>query len=269
MTLQVSFVGIDLAGDTGRTGVAIITHQDGKLRYHFPRENWKGSAGLQAMSELICQSVQAAVDQPFSYSIATLKLLRDDGCASGDLAVADYATRLTDQRMRGLLNELGLSQNYVMSPNRCNNIWRALALARQCGLSRADVCRCKSKIVETHPRVAWAVALSEQNPNDLPRLVVGYKGTNNQDDEMVVRSEMLDAFERASGVQAESNSDRQTAIQSADEIEALICAYVAMKHNLSESIRSGFESGESPELEYEGSAILPDGPWPVQEKGDG
>ncbi|WP_339683111.1 DUF429 domain-containing protein [Gimesia maris] len=268
MTESKTFVGIDLAGDTGRTGVAIITQKVNGLRYHIPRESWKGSAGIQRMSALIRQANQTAVDQPFSYSMATMKLLQSEQNASGDCAVADYATRRTDRRMREILKDLGLRPEYVMSPNRCHNVWRALALSRQSGLSRIEVCRCQSKIIETHPRVAWAITLSGYDRNELARFVSGYKGINNQDDEMVVRREMLAIFTQETGIQLQNDQDRQSAIDSADDFEALICAYVALCHTLSKTIRSGFEEGERDELDYEGSAVLPASPWIVEGRSD-
>ncbi|MCA9067329.1 MAG: DUF429 domain-containing protein, partial [Planctomycetaceae bacterium] len=132
-------------------------------------------------------------------------------------------------------------------------------------LTRMDVCRCNQAIIETHPRVAWAVALSLRSATDLARLVIGYKGTNDQSVETAVRREMLEVFEKASAIVADADESREFAIQSADDFEALICAYVAMKHYRGETIHSGFEDGDSPELEHEGSAVLPNAPWLIHE----
>ncbi|MCA9045740.1 MAG: hypothetical protein KDA69_15540, partial [Planctomycetaceae bacterium] len=102
---------------------------------------------------------------------------------------------------------------------------------------------------------------------DLVRLVSGYKGTNNQDNEMAVRNEMLEIFTQASGVQSQSDEEWNRAVQSADDFEALMCAYVAWYHSQNSTVLSGFESGDQVELEFEGSAVLPASSWCNDEGG--
>ena len=61
-----TFVGIDLAGDSGETGVAVICKNETNLSYEFPSGSWKGLTGLEGMVELVRISELTAVDQPFS-----------------------------------------------------------------------------------------------------------------------------------------------------------------------------------------------------------
>jgi hypothetical protein len=165
--------------------------------------------------------------------------------------------------MRGRLRDLSLSSNYVMSPNRCQNIWRALALARLVGLTRSEVCLCKSKIIETHPRVAWSLLLSKHGQN-LAAFIKGYKGTDNPEAEAETRRQMLDIFEQAACIQPDGDTTehaetRSRICSSADAIEALACAYVAYLHKRQETFLCGFPNGhaESDVLRLEGAAVLP------------
>src|SRR5947209_11016287 len=49
-TLQ--FVGIDRAGDSGITGVAVISVGAAGPRYGFPRGSWKGAKGLPRLKDV-------------------------------------------------------------------------------------------------------------------------------------------------------------------------------------------------------------------------
>lgn len=268
------YVGIDLAGDSGLTGVAVIQRIEDKLSYQVPDGNWKGSAGLKRLSVLVNTSVQAAVDQPFSYSRETMLLLSDSNDAVGNRNASAYSTRVTDDAMRSLLRDRGLSSNYVMSPNRCQNIWRAVALANLCGLTRSQVCDCGSRIVETHPRVAWSLLLGNLSHDRLRALIRGYKGTEDHDLEVETRQQMLALFEENTGItplgddETHLASARSKACENADNIEALVCALVAMLHVREETMLAGFPADRPDCLSYEGAAVIPAQSWPVQEGDD-
>jgi len=161
-----------------------------------------------------------------------------------------------------------------MSPNRCQNIWRAVALAKLSSLTRSQVCECGSRIVETHPRVAWALLLGKLSQEKLRSLIRGYKGTEDHDLEVETRREMLVQFEENTEINplgdndAELASVRSKARESADNIEALICAFVAMLHAKRETMLAGFPADRSDCLTHEGAAVLPVESWSVPEGSD-
>jgi hypothetical protein len=273
-SIKEQYVGIDLAGDSGSTGVAVIRRLEGKLSYHVPDGEWTNSAGLKSLAALVDTSTQAAVDQPFSYSRETMLLLGDSSNAVGNLEVSDYSTRVTDEAMRDILKGLGLKTKYVMSPNRCQNIWRAVALAKLNGLTRSQVCNCKSRIVETHPRVVWSLLLGKLPQEQLQAIIRGYKGTDDHDLEVETRQQILALFEENTGItplgedETQQASTRSKACINADNIEALACALVAMLHVSKKTMLAGFSADRPDFLSHEGAAVLPAQPWPLLKRND-
>ncbi|MGM0489903.1 MAG: DUF429 domain-containing protein [Planctomycetota bacterium] len=264
------YLGIDIAG-AGRaseSGVAAITDDGTNRKYHFPRGDWTGTDGLAELAKLAHDAIVCAVDQPFSYAQATTRLLLNTDNARGNDEVSAYCSRRTDKAMRSKLTDLGLSTNYVMSPNRCQNIWRALALAKLLELTREEVCSCKCRAVETHPRVAWSVLLADRCGNQLRSIIKGYKSGENPESESEYRLDMLRHFECASGICPSGDSDekrnrvREMATASADSLEALLCAYVACLHNNNQTELYGFTCGiDEDTLKLEGAAVLPKKAW--------
>jgi len=261
------FVGIDLAGDSGMTGVAVIAENERSIRYTFPAGSWKGAKELLRLKELVLGAEATAVDQPFSYPAATMRLLTDLTTAAGDQDASAYCSRRTDTAMRALLDSVGLAADYVMSPNRCQNIWRALALARLCGLTRREVSLGSSRLVETHPRVAWTVALTRWTERGtVRRLVETYKGKSwSETQRSDSRKAVLELFEAhtrirpdADGAEAEQ-AVRAEAWDSADKFEALVCAYVAFLRPRGETTLAGFPDPAKDQniLVLEGAAALP------------
>jgi hypothetical protein len=261
------FLGIDLAGDSGTTGVALITAGAGGLRYSFPQGRWKGGKGLLRLKGLVLGAEGTALDQPFAYPAGTMRLLTDLPLARGDEDASAYCSRRTDTAMRGILDTVGLAADYVMSPNRCQNVWRALALARLCNLSRREVCLCASRLVETHPRVAWTMVLADwAGSANVRRFVETYKGESWSETQRTdSRKAMLALFEEGTGVRPsgekpqEQQEARAEAWDSVDSFEALICAYVAFLRSRGATTLAGFPHPDQEQelLALEGAAVLP------------
>jgi hypothetical protein len=261
------FVGIDLAGDSGITGVAVITENDGVARFSFPPGKWKGTKGLLSLAELIRSSEMTSLDQPFSFPGGLMRLLNNTPSAIGDAETSSYCSRRTDTAMRAILATVGLAADYVMSPNRCQNIWRALALAKFSGFTRSQVCHCAGRLVETHPRVAWTVVLTDwKGKEEARRLVETYKGESwSETQRSESRKAMLAAFEAETGIFPAADNDEAThslrteAWDSVDKLEALICAYVAVLRIRGETVLAGFTEStlDLDVLETEGAAVLP------------
>jgi hypothetical protein len=216
---------------------------------------------------VVLGSEVTALDQPFSYPAGTMHLLADRPSARGDEDATVYCSRQTDTDMRKILKEVGLAADYVMTPNRCQNICRALALARLCGLTRREVCRGSARLVETHPRVAWTRALTGWTKNsDAQRLVQTYKGESGSETQRIEsRKTALKIFETQTairpggdGVEAEQ-AIRAQAWDSVDKFEALICAYVALLRSRGETEIAGFPNPiqDQDRLDLEGGAVLP------------
>ena len=244
------FVGIDLAGDSGMTGVAIISVDGKQAGYTFPPGKWMGAKGLVSLKELARSSEMTALDQPFSFPAGMMRLLADSPAACGDAERSTYCSRRTDTAMRAILASVGLAADYVMSPNRCQNIWRALALAKLSGFTRREVCQCAGRLIETHPRVAWTVVLTDwAGKKEARRLVEMYKGESwSETERNDSRRAMLAIFEAKTGILPNAESDeakqalRAEAWNSVDNLEALICAYVAFLRgrNRNEAVLAGF-----------------------------
>ncbi len=221
------------------------------------------AAYLNASAE-VPQKIKASLHQAAEIACGS-------GQGDGSHEVSRYSTRKTDSAMRRLLTKYGLSTNYVMSPNRCQNIWRALALARLAGLTRSEVCECRSTIVETHPRVAWAILLSNLPSADPLRSIAVFKVADggNEEGQITARRNMLRHFESATRIcpQGEQEEDRirvrDQAVATADNLESLICAYVAKLHDEGTSQLAGFVDGDSDRLAIEGAAVIPKEAWTI------
>lgn len=268
------YLGIDIAGDSGESGVVEIVKTAKGLVYRLPAGPWTGKTGLERMAKLTMKATQSAVDQPFGYAEATMNLLLDHTDGQGGLQGVDYySSRQTDRAMREILREYGLSGDYVMSPNRCQNVWRALALAKFAGFSRKEVCAGLGRVVETHPRVAWAVILFRMFKIErLRELIAGYKTTKKCAEDIAVaascRQEMLVQFEIASGIcpdggDSESKEQlRAEIVGSADNFEAIAAAFVAYLCKKGKSVRALPAPAPSIEtIALEGVAVLPVKDW--------
>ncbi len=261
------FLGIDLAGDSGMTGVAAITVGERGPRYSFPPGRWKEAKGLLRLKDLVLGAEGTALDPPFSYPAGMMWLLADIPLARGDEDASVYCSRRTDTAMRAILNIVGLAADYVMSPNRCQNIWRALALARGGGLTRREVCLCAAPLVETHPRVAWTVALAEWTGKaEVRRLIQTCKGDSWSETERTdSRTAMLVLFEAQTGITPPGDwteaqqAARAEAWDCVDKFEALIAAYVAYLRPRGATMLAGFPdpAQEQELLAMEGAAVLP------------
>lgn len=253
------FVGIDLAGNSGRTGVAIITLEEQQLSCSVLGDWFRGEEGLNQLVELVDQSTLCAVDQPFGYSAAVLHMLgvpldESDVIDHMITSVSDGCSRRTDIAMRLILKGYGLKADGVMSPNRCQNIWRALFLIGRAGIDRQDVCLGLSKVVETHPRVSLARLLP---PEVRTGLAKRYKSTDDKD-ASEAREDALSVLESTVGFAFESQDDRRRAIEFDDCFEAVVAAIVAWLHYNGKTDLCGFSgSNERARLRIEGAAVIP------------
>jgi len=253
------FAGIDLAGDSGRTGVAILTNEMQQLHCTVLDDWFCGESGLSQLVQLVNQSTLCAVDQPFGYSAAVLHMLgvpfdERDAIEPSVIGVAEGCWRRTDIGMRQILKGYGLKVDGVMSPNRCQNIWRALALISRAGLSRPQVCMGQTKVVETHPRVSLARLLPD---NVRATLAARYKSADDQD-ASEARNLALNIFENMYGLSFNTESDRFRATLFDDCFEAVVAAIVAWLHHNGKTDLCGFGEADCLlRLPIEGAAVVP------------
>jgi hypothetical protein len=263
------YLGIDLAGDSGVSGVVQVVETTNGLVYRLPTGPWTGQNGVKRMAQLAIQARQTAVDQPFGYAEATMKLLLDDPEAQCGLQATDYSSRHTDRAMRQILRGYGLLGDYVMSPNRCQNVWRALAFAKAAGFTRTEVCAGLGRVVETHPRVAWAVLLGRLlEERRLRDLIAGYKSTEDVVLAESSRHEMLAQLEAVSGIRADGDAESQrqcraSIVGSDDNLEGLVAAFVAYLCTKGKTVRAlpAATVVNEATVALEGVAVLPAEEW--------
>ncbi len=261
-----TYLGVDLAGDQGNTGVAEIVDSPEGLFYRFPNESWQGHAGLEHLEVHFRTADKAAVDQPFAYPVGCMRWLmgQTDPADSGNDA---YLWRRTDVAMAKRITNLGLPRNTVQQTTRCSNVWRAVALADLLGVSRDVVCGARGRLFETHPRVAWAVVVASLRDRETAEELVGdYKGAGKDDREGSIRQKehrekMLRLLADGTGLRPRPDSQKDLASKNDDNLDALICAFVAYL-----SAHAGTERcllGQVPEetILLEGAAMVPTSDW--------
>jgi len=297
------YIGVDLAGDDkkgkGSSSVARISRVKGEFVFDFPNKTgkaWSERAGLERIAELARTSRVTAVDQPFSWSAETLKLIICSETAKGNTNDETFFWRNTDRAMKNLLEALQFpketSHYYIVSPNQCINIWRALALARIVGFSREQVCRLKTKqpkFIETHPRLAIAVllsyALSGEKLIDAVRryketalvrrlLKSNTKRTNTKASKAeseanailakneikalrTARNVLIKNIDQLFQVKPLNSAERDFALKTSDNIEALICAVVAFLFERNRAHAYLTKDFARENLVHEGAAVLP------------
>jgi hypothetical protein len=286
------YLGIDIAGDKGATGVVQIVEEGETRSYRILPGPWKRKRGLRRMADRVKESTLTAVDQPFAYAAATMQLLLNQDVPVAELDAQAFCSRKTDSAMREILKGYELPADYVMSPNRCHNIWRALALASSVGLSREEVCSGRCKLFETHPRVAWTRILAQYvDRHGLFEQIDGFKkkpqdkkeneDSAQEEDQAPAREqegaspqcelrsrEMLSQLEAASGLRPEGNQKNQELVRdqlcrSADLLEALAAAFVAYLHSKSQTELALPRDStiDKTQLSLEGAAVLPLEKW--------
>jgi uncharacterized protein DUF429 len=231
-----TYLGVDLAGDEGNTGVAEILDTPEGLFYRFPNESWQGHAGLEHLEVHFRTAQKTAVDQPFAYPVGCMRWLlgETDPADAGNDA---YLWRRTDAAMAERITNLGLRRSAVLPANRCSNVWRAVALADLLGVPRDVVCGAKGRLFETHPRVAWALVVASLRDRETAEELVGdYKG-------------------------ATPDSQKDLASKNDDNLDALICAFVAYlaAHAGAERCLPAHVPEETVLLE--GAAMVPTSDW--------
>lgn len=216
------FLGVDLAGDGGNTGVAEILEQNDGLRYRFPKKSWKRQEGLKSIAACFRRAEKTAVDHPFAYPMPCMRWYL--GQKSPRHSKLSHLWRKTDKEMQERLMCLIGRKAAVQQPSRCANMWRAVALAELLGVNREEVCAGTGRLFETHPGVAWALVLASLDGGN-PDLVRDYKGKAGKNQE--IRKAMLQALEQGARLNPSSIEQRTIAWESDDNLDALMCAFVA------------------------------------------
>ena len=107
-------------------------------------------------------------------------------------------------------------------------------------------------MIETHPRVSWAICLQNTQP-EWQHLVQTYK------DAQESREQMLCLFEQHTESQAVPE-DHDRCVQSADNLDGLMCAHVAYLFQRQEAgpLPPALDRGTRT---WEGAAIVPLRSW--------
>ncbi len=260
-----TYLGVDLAGEGGNTGVAEIFETDEGLFYRFPNESWQGHAGLENIETHFRDAEKTAVDQPFAYPTACMRwfLGRTDPVSGSD----PYLWRRTDHAMSERLTNLGIRRSTVQQASRCSNVWRAVALADLLGVSRDIVCGGRGRLFETHPRVAWALIVASLTDRDTAEGLVGdYKGASLEDRENRTkqrehREKMLRLLSDGTGLRPRPETQRDLASKNDDNLDALICAFVAYLSAFAGAERCLPEHVPEETVLLEGAAMVPSTDW--------
>jgi predicted nuclease with RNAse H fold len=259
------FLGVNLAGDEGNTGLAEILETPEGLLYQFPGESWRGHDGLERIAAHSRAADRTAVDQPFSYPAPCMRWFLGQG--EPDAGTDPYLWRRTDREMVQRVTYLGIPSIVVQPVGRCSNVWRAVELANLLGLAREAVCAGKGKLIETHPRVAWAVVIASLADRDTAEsLVTHYKGASQEDrakrhQQKENRERMLRLLSDGGALRPRTEAQRDLACKTDDNLDALICAFVAYlaAHTAAERCLPARVAEETVLLE--GAAILPSQDW--------
>ena len=259
------YLGVDLAGEGGNTGVAEILETAEGLFYQFPAESWQGHEGLENIEGHFRVAEKTAVDQPFSYPAACMQWFL--GQSGPDSRSDPYLWRRTDLAMAERVTNLGIPRNTVQQVSRCSNLWRAVALANLLGVSREAVCAGKGRLFETHPRVAWAVVIASLADRDTAEdLVAHYKGggveeRNKRSPRRDCREKMLRILTDGTGLRPRSETQKELACKSDDNLDALICAFVAYLSDHAASERCLPARVPEETVLLEGAAVIPTQDW--------
>src|SRR3954451_14361597 len=140
-----TYLGVDLAGESGNTGVAEILEAPEGLFYQFPQESWRGHEGLERIEKRSRAAEKTAVDQPFSYPAPCMRWFL--GQTGADTASDPYIWRRTDIAMAERVTNLGIHRYTVLPVSRCSNVWRAVELASLLGVAREAVCAGKGRLI--------------------------------------------------------------------------------------------------------------------------
>jgi predicted nuclease with RNAse H fold len=259
------YLGVDLAGEAGNTGLAEILETPEGLFYQFPNESWRGHDGLERIAVHCRAADRTAIDQPFSYPASCMRWFL--GETEPDAGSDPYVWRRTDLAMAERVTNLGLPRSTVQQVSRCSNVWRAVELANLLGLARETVCAGKGKLIETHPRVAWAVVIASLADRDTAEsLVTHYKGANLEDrgqrhQQKEHRERMLRLLSDGAVLRPRTEAQRDLACKTDDNLDALICAFVAYlaAHAAAERCLPARVPEETVLLE--GAAIIPAQDW--------
>ncbi|MFL6233093.1 MAG: DUF429 domain-containing protein [Thermoanaerobaculia bacterium] len=260
-----TYLGVDLAGDRGSTGVAeILEAADGGLFYQFPGEPWQGQQGLEHIEDRSRAAEKTAVDQPFSYPASCMRWFQGQ-TGSGDAGEA-YLWRRTDKAMAERVTNLGLPRDTVLPVGRCSNVWRAVELANLLGTPREVVCGGEGRLIETHPRVAWAVVVASLADRETAEdLVTHYKDNpesrGKRSPRTGCREKMLRLLTDGAGLRPRQEGQRELACKTDDNLDALICAFVAYLavHRAAERCLPALVPEET--LLLEGAAVIPSQDW--------
>jgi hypothetical protein len=260
-----TYLGIDLAGDSGNTGVAEILETPEGLFYQFPTGSWRGRDGLGQIEGRSRGAEKIAVDQPFSYPAPCMRWFL--GQTEPDSDSEPYLWRRTDLAMAERVTNLGIPRSAVQQASRCSNLWRAVELASLLGVAREVVCAGKGRLIETHPRVAWAVVIASLADRDTAEsLVTHYKGASLEDrgkrhQQKEHRERMLRLLTDGTGLRPRTEPQKDLASKTDDNLDALICAFVAYlsAHAAAERCLPPRVSEET--LLLEGAAIIPSQDW--------
>jgi hypothetical protein len=259
------YLGVDLAGEAGNTGVAEIFENDEGLFYRFPNESWQGHAGLERIEAHFRGAEKTAVDHPFAYPAPCMRwFLGDmDSDSNGD----PYLWRRTDQALAERLTNLGIRRSIAQRSSRGTDIWRAVELANLLGLPRNIVCGGKGRLFETHPRVAWALVVASLSDRDTAEeLVSDYKGASLDDRENRTkqrehREKMLRILSDGTGLRPRPDSQKDVASKNDDNLDALICAFVAYLSAFAGAERCLPVNVTEETVLLEGAALVPSTDW--------
>jgi len=257
-----TYLGVDLAGDRG--SVAEILEAAEGLFYQFPDESWQGQEGLEHIEDRSRAAEKTAVDQPFSYPAPCMRWFL--GQPEPDAGSDPYLWRRTDHAMAERVTNLGIPRDTVQPVGRCSNVWRAVELANLLGVPREVVCAGEGRLIETHPRVAWAVIIASLSDRETAEnLVTHYKdspeGRGKRSPRTVCREKMLRLLMDGTGLRPRHEGQRERACKTDDNLDALICAFVAYLavHRAAERCLPARVPEET--LLLEGAAVIPSQDW--------
>jgi len=260
-----TYLGVDLAGEGGNTGVAEIFETDEGLFYRFPNESWQGHAGLENIEAHFRDAEKTAVDHPFAYPAPCMRwFLGDtDPEANGD----PYLWRRTDLALAERLTNMGIRRSTAQQTSCGSDVWRAVELANLLGLPRNVVCGGRGRLFETDPRVAWAVIVASLTDRDTAEGLVGdYKGASLDDRENRTkqrehREKMLRLLSDGTGLRPRPDTQRDLASKNDDNLDALICAFVAYLSAFAGAERCLPEHVPEETVLLEGAAMVPSTDW--------
>jgi hypothetical protein len=259
------YLGVDLSGEAGNTGVAEIFETDEGLFYRFPKESWQGRAGLVNIEAHFRGAEKTAVDHPFAYPAPCMRWFLGDmeTDSNGD----PYLWRRTDLALAERLTNLGIRRSVAQKSSRGTDIWRAIELANLLGLPRTVVCGGKGRLFETHPRVAWAVVVASLTDRDTAEVLVGdYKGASLEDRENRTkqrehREKMLRVLTDGTGLRPRPEAQKDVASKNDDNLDALICAFVAYLSTFAGAERCLPLNVTEETVLLEGAALVPSSDW--------